>query len=211
MGAGAGQEVGLGAGRDDAAVADDDEVVGDDLDLVQQVRGQQHGGATVGVAAQQVSHPPDAGRVEAVRGLVEDEHLGVAEESVGEPEALPHPQGVVPQPSPGLVLAEADEVEHLLDAAGGQPHGASGDAQHLPAGAAGVLGGGVEEDADLHARVGQVPEPSAQDVRGAVVGWGESDQDPQGGRLPGTVGSQEPGDASGRAVKVTSSTAVKVP
>ena len=52
--AGGGQQVGLGAGGDDAAVADDDQVVGDDLDLVQQVRGQQHGGAAVGVAAQQV-------------------------------------------------------------------------------------------------------------------------------------------------------------
>ena len=49
------------------------------LDLVQQVRGQQHGRATVGIAAQQVSHPPDAGRVEPVGRLVEHEHLRIAE------------------------------------------------------------------------------------------------------------------------------------
>ena len=79
----------------------------------------------------------------------------------------------------------------------GQPHGALGDGQHLTAGSAGVLGGGVEEDADLHAGVGQVAEPAAQDVGGAVVGRGEADDDAQGGRLPGAVGSQEPGDASG--------------
>jgi hypothetical protein len=38
----AGEELGLGAGGDDAAVADDDDVVGDNLDLVEEVGGQQH-------------------------------------------------------------------------------------------------------------------------------------------------------------------------
>ena len=103
----AGADLGAGsrrAGRswslgDDAAVADDDQVVGDDFDLVQQVGGQQHGGAAVGVAAQQVAHPADAGGVQTVGGLVEDEDLGVAEERVGDAEALPHAQGVVAGPA----------------------------------------------------------------------------------------------------------------
>ena len=59
-GAGAGEQLRLGAVRDDPAVADHDEVVGDDLDLVEQVRGEQHGAAAVGVLAQQVAHPADA-------------------------------------------------------------------------------------------------------------------------------------------------------
>ena len=58
-----GQQLGLGAGGDDPAVADDDEVVGDDFDLVEQVGGQQHSGAAVRVATEQVAHPSDAGRV----------------------------------------------------------------------------------------------------------------------------------------------------
>jgi hypothetical protein len=37
LGAGTGQEVGLGAGGDDATVADDDQVVGDHLDFVEEV------------------------------------------------------------------------------------------------------------------------------------------------------------------------------
>jgi hypothetical protein len=47
------QQVVLGALGDDAAVADDDQVVRDDLDLVQQVRGQQDGCAEVGAGPQQ--------------------------------------------------------------------------------------------------------------------------------------------------------------
>ena len=84
-------------------VADDDEVVGDDLDLVQQVRGQQDGAAAVGVVAEQVAHPPDAGRVEAVGRLVEDEDLGVAEQRVGDAQPLPHAEGVVAEPAVGLL------------------------------------------------------------------------------------------------------------
>ncbi len=102
QGAGRGEQLGLGALGDDAAVADDDEVVGDDLDLVEQVRGEQHGGAAVGVVAQQVPHPPDAGRVEPVGRLVEDEHLGLADQGCGDPEALAHPEGVVADPAVGL-------------------------------------------------------------------------------------------------------------
>ena len=94
-GAGGGEQVGLGALGDDAAVADDDEVVGDDLDLVEQVGGQQDGAAAVGVAAQEVAHPADAGGVEAVGGFVEDEDLGVADEGGGDAEALAHAEGVV--------------------------------------------------------------------------------------------------------------------
>ena len=44
----AGEQLGLAAVGDDDAAADDDQVVGDDLDLVQQVRGQQDGPAALG-------------------------------------------------------------------------------------------------------------------------------------------------------------------
>ena len=60
--AGAGEQLVLGALGDDLAVADDDDLVGDALDLVEQVRAEQHRAALVGVAAQQVAHPADAGR-----------------------------------------------------------------------------------------------------------------------------------------------------
>ena len=69
------QQLVLGALGDDLAAADHDQLVGDHLDLVQQVGGQQHGAAAVGEVAQQAAHPVDAGRVEAVGRLVEDQHL----------------------------------------------------------------------------------------------------------------------------------------
>jgi hypothetical protein len=61
VGPGRGEQLGLGALGDDPPFPDHDEVVGDDLDLVQEVRRQQHGGAPVGVAAQQVTHAADSG------------------------------------------------------------------------------------------------------------------------------------------------------
>ena len=97
------QQLGLGALGDDPAVADHDQVVGDDLDLVQQVRGEQHGAALVGVAAEQVAHPADAGRVEAVGRLVEDQHLGVADQGGRDAEPLAHAERVVADPALGLV------------------------------------------------------------------------------------------------------------
>jgi hypothetical protein len=130
---------------------------------------------------------------------------------VRETEPLPHPKGVVPQSPTGFVIGEADGVQHLRDAAGGQAHGALCDGEHLPAGAPGVLGGGVEEDPDVDAGVGQVPESAAQDVGGAVVGRDESDETRRVVDLPAPLGPRKPVMRPGRAVKVTSSTAVKVP
>ena len=95
-------------------------------------------------------------------------------------------------------VGTGDEVEHILDPGGGQSHGLLRDPQHLAAGAARVLGGGVEEDADLAARVGQVRVPAAQDGRGARRGRGEAGQDAQRGGLAGTVGAEEPGHAPGQ-------------
>ena len=154
--AGGGEQLGLGALGDDPAVADHDQVVGDDLDLVQQVRGEQHGAAVVGVPAEQVAHPADAGRVEAVGRLVEDQHLGVADQRGRDAEPLAHAERVVAHPAAGLGRGQADQVEHLVDPGGRQAHGALRDGEDLAAGAAGVLGRGVEQDADLEARVGQV-------------------------------------------------------
>ena len=119
-GAGAREELVLGALGDDLAVPDDDDLVGDALDLVEQVRAEQHGAALVGVAAQQVAHPADAGRVEAVGRLVEDEHLRVAEQGVRDAEPLAHAERVVADPPVRLLVGQADELDHLVDARAGR-------------------------------------------------------------------------------------------
>jgi hypothetical protein len=140
VGPSAGKELGLGTGGNDAAVADDDDVVRNHLDLVEEVGGQQHGGSPVGVTAEQVAHPPDASGVQPIGRLVEDEDLRVAEEGVRDAEPLPHPEGVVADAPSGLGRGEADELEHLFDPAPRETHHLLGEAQDLPAGAAGVLG-----------------------------------------------------------------------
>ena len=146
----------LGAAGHDLAAADQDHLVGDLLDLVEQVAGEQHGAAAVGVRLEQAAHPADAGRVEAVGRLVEDQHGRVAEQGVGDAEPLLHAERVVAQPALRLGLVERDQLEHLVDAGLRQAHGLGADGEDLAAGAAGVLGRGVEQHADVPAGVGDV-------------------------------------------------------
>ena len=195
--AGPGEQLVLGALGDDLAVADDDDLVGDALDLVEQVRAEQHGAALVGVAAQQVAHPADAGRVETVGRLVEDEHLGVAEQRVGDAEPLAHAEGVVAHPAVRLLLGEADELDHLVDAVPPDAHEDRAERQHLAAGAAGVLGGRVEQQADVAARVRQGGIRLAEHGGPARGRRGEAGHDAHRGRLAGTVRPEEAGDEAG--------------
>ena len=148
----------LAALGDDLAVADHDELVGDRLDLAQQVRGQQHGPGAVGEVAQQLAHPEDALGVEAVGGLVEDQHARVAEQRVGDAEPLAHAERVVADALlGGRVRRQPDALEHLGDArARSTPRTSAATAQHLAAGAAGVLGGGVEQHADARPGLGSL-------------------------------------------------------
>ena len=112
-------------------VADHDQLVGDRLDLAQQVRGEQHGAAAVGEVAQQPAHPGDALRVEAVGRLVEDQHARVAEQRVRDAEPLAHAERVGADALARRRAREADAVEQLVDLA-------AVDAEHLGATASSV-------------------------------------------------------------------------
>ena len=65
--------------------------------------------------AQEVAQPAHPFRVEAVRRLVEDQQLGVAEQRRGEPEPLPHPERVALD-APAGGVGQLDQPQHLLDA-----------------------------------------------------------------------------------------------
>ena len=98
----------------------------------------------------------DALGVEAVGGLVEDQHLGVAEQRVREPEPLAHAERVLAhalargracrarRASSSSSTRRSVDADHLR-----------GDGERLAPAAAAVLGGGVEQDADAAARVRQ--------------------------------------------------------
>ena len=87
-------ELGDRALGDDAAAVDDRRDVAGLLDLVEQVRGEQHRAALVDELADQAADLEDAGRVEAVHRLVEDQQLGVGEQAAGDAEALAHAERV---------------------------------------------------------------------------------------------------------------------
>ncbi|MEJ7695131.1 MAG: hypothetical protein WKF78_00315 [Candidatus Limnocylindrales bacterium] len=63
-----------------------------------------------------------------------------------------------------------DQLEHLVDPLGRQAHGPGAEDEHLAAGAAVVLGGGVEQDTDMPAGVGDVGVPVTADGDTAAAG-----------------------------------------
>ena len=63
--------------------------------------------------AEEIAEPADALRIEAVCGLIEHEHLGIAQESRGEAEPLPHAERVALH-APPAGASQLDEVEHLV-------------------------------------------------------------------------------------------------
>ncbi len=68
-----------------------------------------------GQVAQQVPGPTDPFGVEAVDGLVEEEHTGVPQQGAGDPEALPHAERVLAG-ALARHLGEPHDLEHLVDA-----------------------------------------------------------------------------------------------
>ena len=140
---------------DDAALVDDRDDVAGLLDLVEQVRGQQHGAALADELADQVAELEDAGRVEPVHRLVEDQQLGVGEQAARDAEALAHAERV------GLDLLvgarrEADAGERAVDRGRGRRALAGGgvDVQVLAAGEVGVEARLLDDRADAGERRG---------------------------------------------------------
>src|SRR5207247_5286029 len=81
----------------------------------------------------EVAELEDAGRVEAVHRLVEDQELRVGEQAAGDSKPLPHPHRVGANTVVGA-LAEADAVDRRLDATEAfPPAGGCNDAEVLAA------------------------------------------------------------------------------
>ncbi len=194
--AGLGEQLGAGALRLDPTAADDHHPVGDGLDLGQQMRGEQHGAAAVGEAAQQPAHPAHALRIETVGGLVENQDLGVAEQGVGEAEALAHAERVLADALAGRRLVEADEREQRVYALDRHAHRPRGDGERLAAAAPGVLRRGVEQQADSPSGIRQVAVAPAEDPRFAAVRLRQADEHAHRGGLARPVGAEEAGDGA---------------
>jgi len=112
--------------------------------------GDEHRPPVGRLLAHQPAHPADAGRVQAVGGLVEDQDLGVAEQGGGDGQALAHAHGVALHAPVGGVL-EPDGRQDLVDAARRVLPGGGQHTQVVAPAAAGMEGGVPEHGADLGA------------------------------------------------------------
>ena len=101
--------------RDDPPLRHHAHAVAHRLHLGQQVARDEHGRAVVGQPAQELPHLAHAGRVEAVRRLVEHQQLGLAQQRQPDPQALAHPLAVRLHALVGRVR-EPDLREALVDA-----------------------------------------------------------------------------------------------
>ena len=117
------EQLAHGPGRQRAAAVDDRDAVARLLDLREQVARDEDGDAALGgEVAHELADLADAGRVEAVGGLVEDQDVRVAEQRLRDAEALAHAERVgrdlVVQP-----LGEHDEAARAPRSAPPRPSG----------------------------------------------------------------------------------------
>ncbi len=163
--------------------------------LREQVAGHQHGAAARRLGAEEVAHPADAGRIEPVGGLVQDEHLRVAQQRCGDGEALAHSHRVALHAAVRR-RRQPDAVQHLVHArvrvaAGGGQH-----AQVVAAAAPRVEARVLQHHADLAARVRKVLVAPPVEGPAPRVRVDQPEQHAQGGALARPVGAQEARDAA---------------
>ena len=147
---------------------DDDEVVDALLDLREQVAAHQHRAPLPGEPPQERPQPGDALGVEAVRGLVEDQHARVAQQRGGEGEALSHAQRAAAHRATRGVR-QPDQAEHPSTAVGRPERGGARPQVRAP-GARRVEALRLQHRADHRAGRGELREPRAVDLASPEVG-----------------------------------------
>jgi hypothetical protein len=108
-------EFGQSAGGDDVAVIDDGQPLAQSLGLFHVVGGVEDAGAGLRLRAHQVEQAHAALRIDADRGLVEQQHFGPMHDAAGEIEAPPHAAAELLDGLAGAV-GQAGEGEHFLNA-----------------------------------------------------------------------------------------------
>jgi hypothetical protein len=111
---------------DELPTVDDHDIVDRLRHLREDVARDENPPAFPGERAEEVTEPADSLRVEAVRRLVEHEHLRIAEKSAGEPQSLAHAERVALH-APASRRAHVDHREDLVDA---PPRDAPGEREH---------------------------------------------------------------------------------
>jgi len=100
---------------DQAPRSDEGDVGGRCLDIADDVGGEQDD-ALARQLGQEVAEANPLLRIEAARGLVDDQQTWIVEERLGDADALPHPTREISQTA-AAGLAEVHEQEQFVDAA----------------------------------------------------------------------------------------------
>lgn len=179
--------------REQPAPADDHQVVGDQRGLAHQVRGEHHGPALVGQAAQQVAYPQHSLRVEAVDGFVEHDHGRVAEQGGGDAEALAHAEGEGADALSGHA-GQSGQLDDLVDPAARDAMGVGQGHEVADGRAARVDRLGLQQGADLLERCGVLRVAAAVDGGRAAGRRVQADDHAHGRGFSGAVGAEESGD-----------------
>lgn len=175
----------------------DHEVVGEHVQLADEVAGHEDRAAPLCEVPEVGPQPADAVGVKSVGGLVEQQYPRVAQQRRGQCQALAHPERVPACPAVRRRL-EPDIAQHFIDAGGPDAGDRCHSAQMVATRAARVHATGVEHRSHDLSRVPEVrvPDPVVADL--AAIGAGETDHHAHGRRLSGSVGADEARDATGR-------------
>ena len=183
---------------DQPALVDDTDTVREPVGLLEVLGGEHDGRAIVDQTPNQVPQIAAAGRVDAGRGFIEEQHLRAADERGGQVDAPAHPSGVRPD-LPIRGVGEVDALQRVgcppSSLAARQPVETSHQLDVLPSGQIvinrGVLAG--QSDSGPHRlRVATHVEPG--DAHHARVGLHQRGQDPDECRLSRPVRAKQPID-----------------
>jgi hypothetical protein len=190
-----------GALGDHPAAVDHRDVVGQPVRLLQVLGGEQQGGAVADQLADDVPEREAAARVQPGGRLVQEQHLGAADQAGAQVEAAAHPARVGLDRAVGGV-GELEALQHLV----GPPPGlgpwqvveAADQVEVLPPGEVLVDGRVLAGQPDDRAqRLGVADDVEAGHPGRARVRVEQGGQDPDDGGLAGPVGPEQAQDGPG--------------
>ena len=187
---------------DDLAVIDDDDPVREPVRFLEVLGGEEHRGAAVDELFDDVPQLGAPLRVEAGRGLVEEEDGRLVDERRGEVESAAHPARVGAHEAVGGV-DQVEPFEQLRAASPDRGRGLMGqpaDQGEVLAGGEVLVDGGVlAGEADHRSDPPGVRDDVDAQHRGAApIGSEQGGEDPHRGGLPRPVRAEQPEDGARR-------------
>ena len=158
------------------------------------MRRVHHRAAAARVVLDEVEHGAPRHHVEAAGGFIEEDDGRVVEDGAGDHDLLLHPRrelARLPFERSRQVEQPVELVDPLVDRSVAHAVQAAEVVEHFATGEPVVQAHPAVHDADLGAHgLAFASDVVARHGRGAVVGGEQRREDPQGGRLAGSVGSQ---------------------